>query len=662
MRVFRDIQELPSFRNAVITIGSFDGLHLGHQKLLSRLQQLAKEVDGESILVTFDPHPRKIIFPKDKSLRLLNTVDEKLALCERFGVDNVVLVPFSVEFSRQSPEQYIENFLISCFAPKYIVIGYDHKFGLNRAGDVSLLRSYETDHDFKIIEIAKQEVEDIAISSSKTRAALTDGQVHTAKSYLGYDYTLSGHIVHGDKIGKSIGYPTANVQLDDRDKLIPKEGVYAVRCDVSGLALQGMMYIGRRPTVTEQRDHKRVEVHLFDFDDEVYDEPINITLVDYIRDDQKFDSLSELKLQLRRDQEAALAALASPLYSHQHGTRDRVCIAILNYNGQEYLESFLPQVLHSSSNPINIAVIDNASTDGSVDYLKEWHPEVTLIELTTNYGFAEGYNKGLEQLDAEYFVLLNSDVLVTEDWLDPILEEMEADSRIAAAQPKVLSLEDKSHFEHAGASGGYIDHLGYPYCRGRMMDHTEEDRAQYDTAADIDWATGAAMVIRSDVYRNFLGLDKDYFAHMEEIDLCWRLRRAGYRIRVVPTATIYHLGGGTLDYVNPRKIYLNFRNNLATILKNETATKLLWLFPARLILDGVAGLKYLLSGNIKATTAIIRAHFAVYGSMVHIWRKRAIYNRTINKYRVGPAVGRASKIRSVIFNYYLLGKRTFDSL
>ena len=661
MKVFRDINKLPRFDNAVITIGSFDGLHRGHQKILARLQQLALEVSGESVLVTFDPHPRKIIFPKDKSLRLLNTIDEKLALCEKFGVDNVVLVPFSVEFSQQSPTEYIEDFLVRSFDPKYIVIGYDHRFGLNRMGDVFLLREHSHKHGFDIIEIVKQEVEDIAISSSKTRDALQKGNVRRAQSYLGYNYHLSGRVIHGDKIGASIGFPTANVQLASTDKLIPKDGVYAVRCSISGLPVDGMMYIGRRPTVRDDQKHKSVEVNLFDFDDDIYGEDIHIDLISHIRDGEKFDSLHKLKLQLQIDQEASLKVLAK-LSSKPSAVRDQVCIAILNWNGQEYLESFLPQVLHSASSPIKIAVIDNASTDGSVQYLKEWHPEVEVVELTTNYGFAEGYNRGLQQLEAKYFVLLNSDVLVTENWLDPILAAMDADKNLAATQPKILSLEEKTHFEHAGAAGGYVDALGYPYCRGRLMDHTEEDQGQYDDAVDIDWATGAAMIVRSDVYQNFLGLDKDYFAHMEEIDLCWRIRRAGYSIKVIPESTIYHLGGGTLDYINPRKIYLNFRNNLATLLKNESVGKLLWLFPLRLVLDGVAGLKYTLSGNGKAMVAIIRAHFTVYGTFGHILRKRAVYNNIIAKYKVGDAVPSRSKVKSILANYYLLGKKRYQDL
>ncbi len=666
MRIFRDITNLPDFKNAVVTIGSFDGVHIGHQKIISRVNQLAREVDGESVLVTFHPHPRKIIFPKDNTLRLLNTLDEKLELCKKYGIDNVVVVPFSIEFSKQSPREYVENFLMKSFHPKYIVIGYDHKFGLNRDGNIDLLKQYTTDNQFSVIEIQKQEIEDIAISSSKIRRALDDGNITEAQMFLGSPYKISGEVVHGDKIGTSIGFPTANITLENSSKLLPKDGVYAVNCNLDGLIKQGMMYIGRRPTLSENQSHKSIEVNIFDFNDDIYGEHICIEIADYIRGDEKFDSLAALQAQLhkdKRDTEAILGKLVpAPPYK-----KDKVCIAILNYNGEEYLESFLPQVLYSASSPINIAVIDNASTDDSVAYLKEWHPEIQLVELTKNYGFAEGYNQGLKQISAEYIVLLNSDVLVTDHWLDPILKLMDSDKNIAACQPKILSLERKTHFEHAGAAGGYVDTLGYPYCRGRILDFVEEDKGQYDDIVNIDWASGAALVIRNSMYHNFLGLDKDYFAHMEEIDLCWRIRRAGYAIKVVPQSVVYHLGGGTLSYVSPRKVYLNFRNNLVTILKNDSFGKLLWLIPLRLGLDGLAGLKFLSEGDYKATLAIIKAHFAVYGSLGHILRKRALYNRTILKHSISNQSNTGSSqrinqspIKALLVNYFIKGKRKFS--
>ena len=498
MRVFRSIEDLPDFKNAVVTIGSYDGVHRGHQKIIARINQLAREVDGESILVTFHPHPRKIIFPKDKSLNLLNTLDEKLAACEAAGVDNVVVVPFSIEFSKQSPEEYIEKFLLNCFKPSYIVIGYDHRFGLNRKGDIHFLQEYEATAGFKLVEIRKQELEDIAISSSKIRNALAAGDIHTANTFLGNSYQLTGTVIHGDKIGQTIGYPTANVRLENSDKLIPMDGVYAVTGEVSEIPFRGMMYIGRRPTLSDDQSHRSIEVNIFDFDMEVYGDQITINVEDFIRSDQKFDSLDELKRQLKKDKESTLSILHAE-EENPAKQQDQVCIAILNWNGVEYLESFLPQVLHSASSPINIAVIDNASTDESVAYIKEWHPEVQLIELSKNYGFAEGYNRGLQEVNAKYIVLLNSDVLVKDHWLDPILAVMDKDETIAACQPKILSLEHRDRFEYAGACGGFMDALGYPYCRGRIFDNVEIDNGQYDDEKAIDWASGAAMVIRAEL-------------------------------------------------------------------------------------------------------------------------------------------------------------------
>jgi len=593
--------------------------------------------------------------------QLINSLDEKLALCEKYKVDNVVVVPFSIEFSRQSPQEYIEQFLIKSFKPRYIVIGYDHKFGLNRAGNISFLKEYEAKAGFEVIEIKKQELEDIAISSSMVRRSLDEGNVAAAAQLLGNNYKLVGTIMHGDKIGQTIGFPTANVRLDDKDKLIPKNGVYAVKCIVGGLPKEGMMYIGRRPTLSNDQQKTSIEVNIFDFNDDVYEESIDIELITFIREDIKFDSLNELKAQLHKDQRDSITALnkLKNLMTSQHR---KVCIAILNYNGVEYLEAYLPKVLYSSSSPINIAVIDNGSTDDSVEYIKEWHPEIQLIELTQNYGFAEGYNQGIKQIDAEYIVLLNSDVLVTDHWLDPIIHLMDEDHTIGACQPKVLSLEKKTHFEYAGASGGFVDSHGYPYCRGRIMDTLEADDGQYNTITEIDWATGAAMVVRANLYTNLLGLDKDYFAHMEEIDFCYRIKKAGYHIKAVPASVVYHLGGGTLDYGNPKKVFLNFRNNLWTIIKNSSTAKLLWLFPLKLILDGLAGVKFLLEGQPKSTMAIVKAHFSTYGRFGHTLRKKAIYNREIRKHSIGQPIKRAGKVKSILVNYFLLGKKKYSDL
>ena len=660
MRIFRGIEDLPSFKNAVITIGSFDGVHRGHQKIIKRLNHLAKEIDGESIIITFDPHPRKIIYPKDNSLEILTTMEEKIELCKAFGIDNLVIVPFSIEFSQQNPREYIEKFLIGRFQPKYIVIGYDHRYGLNREGNVDLLKEYEAQNDFNVIQIKKQELEDITISSTKVRKALKEGNVEEANQFLNHTYQLKGKVIHGDKIGKTIGYPTANIQVEDSDKLIPAEGVYGVECNIEGLEKRGMMYIGTRPTLEGKAPVLKIEVNIFDFDDNIYKKDIEVSLLYQIRGDKKFDSLDALKEQLAKDELAVKSLFEN--HQKQETSQDKVCIAILNFNGEEYLESYLPQVLYSSERPINITVIDNASTDESVAYLQDWHPEIEIVELPKNYGFAEGYNRGMEYVNTEYTVILNSDVSVATNWLDPLIDRLDANPELAIVQPKILSLEEKNKFEYAGAAGGFLDALGYPYCRGRLFDHIEEDEKQYETIENVDWASGAAMVVRTEIFKRLGGFDKDFFAHMEEIDFCTRVRAAGYKIEVVPSSVVYHLGGGTLDYGNPKKIYLNFRNSLYTIFKNEPGSQLLWHIPFRLILDGVAALKFLLEGNIKGIGAILNAHFAFYGSIGKLRRKKKEIKKIIGKYKIGAPTPNSQHSFSIVWDYFVRKKRVFSSL
>lgn len=660
MRIFRDIDALPNFENAVITIGSFDGLHRGHQKIIKRINHLAKEINGESVIITFDPHPRKIIYPKDNSLELLTTLDEKIELCRKFDIDNLVIVSFSIEFSQQLPREYIEKFLIETFKPKYIVIGYDHRYGLNREGNIDLLEEYSSDHGFKVIQIKKQELEDITISSTKIRNALKRGDVKEANQFLNYPFKISGTIAHGDKIGKTIGYPTANIEIDDKHKLVPKEGVYAVKCEIEGLQKNGMMYIGTRPTIKGVSHKRKIEVNLFDFNDDVYSKAIDVEVIEHIREDSKFDSVDELTSQLALDKIKTLEVFETE--QPKFGVSDRVCIAILNYNGEEYLESYLPQVLYSSAYPINVSVIDNDSNDNSVSYLQDWHPEVQIIELSKNYGFAEGYNRGMCEIDAKFTVILNSDVQVSTNWLDPILNAMEADESIAIAQPKILSLENKDQFEYAGAAGGFLDSLGYPYCRGRIFDTLEQDNGQYDSNMDIDWASGAAMVVRTSIFKNLGGFDRDYFAHMEEIDFCIRTRAAGYKIKVIPESIVYHLGGGTMNYGSPRKVKLNFRNSLYTLYKNESRGNLFWKIPSRLILDGVAGVKFLLQGDFHFVKAIVTAHWSFFGQIPALNNKRKTIQRTIRKYKIDKPQEKSSFSNSIVIDYFLKGKKTFDKL
>ncbi len=340
-----------------------------------------------------------------------------------------------------------------------------------------------------------------------------------------------------------------------------------------------------------------------------------------------------------------------------------IAIVILNYNGQAFLARFLPAVLlHSGQATIYVA--DNASTDDSLLFLKENYAEtVKTIVLNQNYGFAEGYNQALKQVDAKYFLLLNSDVEVTEGWLQPLVARLESDARIAAVQPKILAQHTRQNFEYAGASGGFIDSLGYPICRGRLYDICETDTGQYDDAIQCFWATGAAMLVRADVYRAIGGLDGDFFAHMEEIDWCWRVKRAGYKVMVEPKSTVFHVGGGTLPKTNPRKTYLNFRNSLITLLKNEKTPKIIWLFPLRLILDGVAAALFLSKGRLQDILMIVRAHWFVFGNIFGIIKKRKQTAKTINAMQIGAENINPGRVAVVsIWSYFIQKKQTFNAL
>ena len=272
------------------------------------------------------------------------------------------------------------------------------------------------------------------------------------------------------------------------------------------------------------------------------------------------------------------------------------------------LGRFLPSVLQNSPGA-RIVVADNASTDGSVAFMKEHFPGVELILLDRNYGFAEGYNRVMEHVDTEYALLLNSDVEVTPGWLEPLVAALDADDNVVACQPKVLDYKRKSHFEYAGAAGGFIDRYGYPFCRGRIFDAVEEDKGQYDTVADIFWATGAALLVRTAAYRDAGGLDGRFFAHMEEIDLCWRLRARGNRIVCVPASTVYHVGGATLSVGNPRKSYLNFRNNLLMLYKNLPKKRLWKVMMVRFFLDYMAALVFVLKGKWGSFRAVLKARW-----------------------------------------------------
>jgi GT2 family glycosyltransferase len=299
-----------------------------------------------------------------------------------------------------------------------------------------------------------------------------------------------------------------------------------------------------------------------------------------------------------------------------------IAVVILNYNGEKLLQQFLPSVIQYSQGA-SIVVADNGSTDQSVEILKKDFPSVQLILLDKNYGFCGGYHRALKQIEAEYYVLLNSDVEVTPNWLKPMLELVSSDTSIAAIQPKILSYHQRDHFEYAGAGGGFIDTLGYPFCRGRLFDVTETDSGQYNDTREIFWASGACMFVRSSVYHELDGLDEDFFAHMEEIDLCWRIQRKGFRIFYTGQSHVFHVGAGTLSRSNPRKTYFNFRNGLTLLLKNWPTAELIFKLPVRIVLDYVAALKFILEGNFRHGLEVLRAHIDCFRRLGNTLKKRA---------------------------------------
>jgi riboflavin kinase/FMN adenylyltransferase len=306
MQVHRELSQLPDFRNAVITIGTFDGVHTGHRYILQQLQQAARAVNGETVIVTFDPHPREVLAPGDKKVRLLTTLDEKIALLSREGIDHLVVVPFTRAFSALSARAYLEDFLIARFKPHTIIIGYDHRFGHNREGGLELLEAEQHQYGFELIEIPQQVVHDLAVSSTKIRNSLLEGNIPLANELLGYPYFMEGTVIHGDKMGRQLGYPTANLQLPDERKLIPSEGIYAVKVNTT---LHAVMSIGTRPTFNGA--DLRLEVHLFDFNREIYGEQLQVTFIDFIRHSRKFDSVEALIAQMNQDSEKARAILSA---------------------------------------------------------------------------------------------------------------------------------------------------------------------------------------------------------------------------------------------------------------------------------------------------------------------------------------------------------------
>ena len=331
----------------------------------------------------------------------------------------------------------------------------------------------------------------------------------------------------------------------------------------------------------------------------------------------------------------------------------KTAIVILNYNGSKFLKQFLPGVIDKTIEIADVWVADNCSTDDSVSILQNEFPQINLIVNKENSGYAGGYNEALKQLDYKYFLLLNSDIEVADNWVQPLEELMDSDENIAACQPKILSYLEPEKFEYAGSAGGFIDKYGYPFCRGRLFLSLEEDNGQYDDVQEVFWASGACMMVRADLFKQYNGFDADFFAHMEEIDYCLRMKNYGFKIMVCPSSKVYHIGGGTLSKKSSKKTYLNFRNNFSLLYKNLPDNQLVKVFIVRLLLDGVAGIKFLLQGGFADTIAVLRAHLYFYKNYGKLREKRhQLKQQEVNKiYK-----------RNIVFDYYILRKTKFSEL
>ena len=335
-----------------------------------------------------------------------------------------------------------------------------------------------------------------------------------------------------------------------------------------------------------------------------------------------------------------------------------VSIVILNWNGKDQLERFLPALLEHTIHPgAEIVVADNGSEDDSLAFLKQEYPHIRTISLNKNHGFSGGYNRAVEQIQSRYLLLLNSDIEVSPGWLEPMLDRMEGDDQLGACTPKIRDFKRRTHFEYDGAAGGYLDRYGYPFCRGRIFDQVEEDRGQYDDSTDIFWGSGACLMIRTDLYRQAGGLDELFFAHMEEIDLCWRIQRMGHRIAYVPGSTVFHVGGASLERGHPFKTYLNFRNNLLLLYKNLPRKGRRRILFIRMILDGISAIRFLLQGSFKDFRAVLRAHLAFYGM-------KSSYGgmKNLNLYPENDVIAKGIYPGSIVADFFLKQKRKYSDL
>lgn len=331
----------------------------------------------------------------------------------------------------------------------------------------------------------------------------------------------------------------------------------------------------------------------------------------------------------------------------------KIAVVILNWNGKKFLEKFLPNVIEYSSPYAEVIVADNASSDDSVEFMKTHFPDVRVIINSENGGFSKGYNDALKQIDADYYCLLNSDIEVTPNWIEPVIKLMESDDQIAVCQPKLRSYDEPEKFEYAGAAGGFIDKYGYPFCRGRLFTEMETDNGQYDDVKEVFWATGACMFVKAELYHKYGGLDEDFFAHMEEIDFCWRMKNAGYKVMYCPESIVFHVGGGTLPKKSSKKTYLNFRNNIMLLYKNLPKRRLLPVFFIRFILDIVAAIRFLFDSGFSDFWAVFKAHLHFYKLLRYNIKKRErIPHRKVSMmYK-----------KNLVFTYYFKGVKKFSDI
>lgn len=336
---------------------------------------------------------------------------------------------------------------------------------------------------------------------------------------------------------------------------------------------------------------------------------------------------------------------------------EKVAIVLLSYNSRVYLEKFLPYVLKTAYSDYRLIIVDNASTDDTLDFLQMHYPQVDVLHIDVNHGFTNGFVESLACIDAEYYALLTSDVEVPPNWLAPLVEAMETNAELGACQPKIKTYRNRELFEYAGASGGFIDKFGYPFCRGRIFDQVEEDKGQYNNPLEVFWASGAVFLLRSAAYHQVGGFDNDFFAHMEEIDLCWRIQRAGYRIMVIPESEVYHVGGSVILYGSTEKTFHNYRNNLIMLTKNLPIGRLVWMIPWRIFLDLVSGIQAMVSGRPADFGAVLKAHFHYWGSWGKWLKKRRDLKSRIPYHRLKGVYP-----KSIVWQYFIKGIKKFSDL